>query len=68
MEQILCIRVLIGIARKSKMTLYLTFIDYVKAYEKVNMLKLLQMLDEKGCGTQFLNAGSRTLQGTTGYM
>ena len=65
-EHILCIRLLIDIARKCKRTLYITFIDYVKAYDKVNRQKLLKLLDEKGCGTQFLHAVASTLRGTTG--
>ena len=44
---------LIDIARKSKQKLYITFIDYQKAYDKLNRYILLRMLDSKGCG--FLN-------------
>lgn len=55
-EQILTVRLVIDIARKRKRVLYIAFIDYQKAYDKVNRFKLLQYLDQKGCGNQFLNA------------
>ena len=55
-EQILCLRLLIDIAKKTKRTLFITFIDYQKAYDKVDRLKLLKFLDNKGCGSNFLKA------------
>ena len=55
-EQILAIRLLIDIARKTQNTLYVTFIDYQKAYDLVNRLKLIQYLDSRGCGNIFLRA------------
>jgi len=35
-------------------TIYITFIDYQKAYDKVNRRKLIEKLVSKGCGTKFL--------------
>ena len=55
-EQILCVRLLIDIARKTGDTLYIVFIDYRKAYDCVNRLKLVEYLDSKGCGNVFLKA------------
>ena len=55
-EQILTLRLLIEIARKKKLTLYLTFVDFKKAYDKVDRLKLMQQLDSHGCGSKFINA------------
>jgi hypothetical protein len=55
-EQILVTRLLIDIARKCKRTLYVSFIDYEKAYDRVNRQKLLMYLDSLGCGTRFLHA------------
>ena len=55
-EQILCVRLLIDIARKCGYTLYIVFIDYQKAYDRVNRLKLIEYLDSKGCGNTFLKA------------
>ena len=43
-EQILTIRLLMDIARKTKKVLYLAFIDYRQAYDRVNRHKLLQYL------------------------
>ena len=67
-EQILTLRLLIDIARKSKRTLYITFIDYVKAYDKVNRYKLLQILDSKGCGSKFLKALASSLHNSSGVI
>ncbi len=55
-EQILMLRLLIDIARTMKKTLYITFIDYQKAYDRVNRYKLLQYLESLGCGSKFLVA------------
>ena len=52
-EQILTIRLLIDIARKKGFTLYIAFIDYIKAYDKVNRNLLMNLLAAKGCGDQF---------------
>ena len=58
-EHILTIRLLIGIARKTKQELYIAIIDYQKAYDKVNRRKLIEKVDRKGCGTMFLMAMQR---------
>ena len=63
-EQILTLRLLIDIARKTKKTLYVTFIDYQKAYDRVHRTKLLEYLDSKGCGTTFLNAIKHSMKST----
>ena len=55
-EEILLVKLLIDIARKSKQKLYIAFIDYQKAYDKLNRYILLRMLDSKGCGSKFLRA------------
>ena len=65
-EQILTVRLLIDIARKTKLPLYLAFIDYAKAYDKVDRVKLLRYLDQKGCGTKFLMAIKSSLLGSSG--
>ena len=52
---------LIDYARKSKQTLYIVFIDYVKACDKVNMNALLQLLASKGCGKRFIQAIGNSL-------
>ena len=61
-EQILTIRLLIDLARKKGLTLYIAFIDYVKAYDKINRNLLLTMLAAKGCGDRFLKAIGNSLK------
>ena len=65
-EQILITRLLIDIAKKKNRTLYLSFIDYQKAYDKVSRTKLLQHLDSKGCGSKYLKALAACLANTGG--
>jgi hypothetical protein len=55
-EQLLTLRLYIDLARKKRYVLYVIFIDYIKAYDKVNRQKLLQMLADLGCGDTFLKA------------
>ena len=62
LEQILTIRLLIDTARKKGYTLYIAFIDYRKAYDKVNRSLLLNHLASKGCGNRFLQALGQSLQ------
>lgn len=64
-EQILTIKLIIDVARKTKKKLYIAFIDYVKAYDMVNRVKLAKMLDEKGCGSKYLKALQRSLNGSS---
>jgi hypothetical protein len=61
-EQIMTICLLIDVARKTKKKLYITFIDYQKAYDMVDCQKLLNKLKDKGCGSRFLNALGESLQ------
>ena len=61
-EQVLIVRLLVDIARKSGRTLYMAFIDYQKAYDKLDRLKLLRLLDAKGCGNRFLKAIKESLR------
>ena len=55
-EQILTVRLLIDIARKTKRPLYVAFIDYQKAYDKLIREKLIEHLSSKGCGHNFVRA------------
>lgn len=63
-EQILTLRLYIDIARKKKYVLYILFVDYTKAYDKVNRSKLLHMLADHGCGNTFLNAIGSSIKNT----
>ena len=67
-EQILIVRLLIDTARKTKCCLYIAFIDYQKAYDKLNRQTLLEMLDRKGCGSRFLRAIRQSMQRSTGVI
>ena len=63
-EQILSVKLLIDIARKTNKPLYVTFVDYVKAYDRVPRYKLMELLDNKGCGTKFLRALQHSMKNT----
>jgi hypothetical protein len=52
---------LLDAARKAKETLYIAFIDYEKAYDKVNRQKLMDSLKQVGCGSRFLHALGESL-------
>ena len=67
-EQILCLRLLIDIARRKKLSLYVTFVDFQKAYDKVDRGKLLNYLDGLGCGTRFLEAIKASLAEASGLV
>ena len=63
-EQLFTLRLLIEYARKTKQTLYIAYIDYVKAYDKVNRGILLQKLTDHGCGKNYLRAIASSLTDT----
>ncbi len=60
-EQILTLRLIIDFARKTKKKLYVVFVDYEKAYDRVNRNTLLNMLAQSGCGRVFLSAVARSI-------
>jgi hypothetical protein len=60
-EQILTLRLLIDYAKHTKQVLYVLFVDYQKAYDRVNRNKLLQLLAEAGCGEWYLKAVGNAL-------
>ena len=65
-EQLLTLRLLIDVTRKSKQKLYVVFIDHSTAYDKVNRQLLLGKLASSGCGLIFLSAIMNTLNQTVG--
>ena len=67
-EQILAVRLLIDVSRKTKKPLYLCFIDFEKAYDKVDRHYLMKRLDNKGCGTKFLQALQKSYRNTEGQI
>ena len=67
-EQILILRLIIEIARRTNKRLYIVFVDYQKAYDKVKRSKLYQMLIDKGCGSTFLNALIKSVASCSGIV
>lgn len=67
-EHILTLRLVVDVARKKKRPLYLCFIDFEKAYDRVNRTKLMQRLDSIGCGTKFLTALQKSYTRTSGVI
>ena len=63
-EQIVTLRLLLDVARKTRKNLYIAFIDYEKAYDKVDRQKLLEKLKCAGCGSQFLAALAESIRNT----
>jgi len=61
-EQILTLRLIKDIAYKCKNELFVLFVDFQKAYDKVPRTKLLQLLSELGCGQRMLCAITASLQ------
>lgn len=53
-EHIMTVRLLIDYARKTRKKLYILFIDFEKAYDKVRRDKLLDLLKSAGCGRLML--------------
>ena len=56
LEQIFTLRMLIDYAIKKKSKLYVLFIDYSKAYDRVPRRKLIEVLKSRGCGRVMLKA------------
>ena len=54
LEQILTLRLLIDFVKKKKFKLYILFIDYSKAYDRVPRHKLIEVLKSRGCGKVIL--------------
>ena len=64
-EQILTLRLLIDIARKKKAPLYILFVDFAKAYDRINRNKLIQLLKRMGCGSIMTHAIQKSLEVTS---
>ena len=55
-EQLLTLRLLVDFARHSKQTLFVTFVDFKQAYDKVPRRRLVELLQQQGCGQRMLTA------------
>ena len=56
LEQIFTLRLLIDFVKYKKLKLYVLFIDYSKAYDRVPRHKLIEVLKSRGCGKVMLRA------------
>ena len=56
LEQIFTLRILCSYALSKKCKLYVLFIDYSKAYDRVSRRKLIEVLKSRGCGRVMLKA------------
>ena len=55
-DHILTLHILINIARTSKKKLFILYVDFSKAYDRVSRPKLLTLLKKAGCGRFMLRA------------
>ena len=55
-EHILALRLLIDYAKTSRHKLWILYVDFSKAYDKVPRLRMLEELKRAGCGRRFLLA------------
>ena len=55
-EQIMTLRLLIDLAKGKKKKLYILFIDFSKAYDRVPRHKLVEYMKSLGCGRMMLSA------------
>ena len=56
LEHIVTLRLICDIARRKKYSLFVTFVDFSKAYDYVNRTVLFKMLKRLGCGCIMLAA------------
>lgn len=56
LEHILALRLLIEFAKSRRFKLWILFVDFSKAYDRVSRLKMLEELKKAGCGQRFLLA------------
>jgi hypothetical protein len=55
-EQIMALRLLVDYARYTRRKLFICYVDFSKAYDKVPRHKLIECLLHMGCGSRFLAA------------
>ena len=63
-DHILTLQILINIARTKKSKLFILFVDFSKAYDRVSRSRLLTLLKETGCGRLLLRAIIMMYKGT----
>lgn len=65
LDNILCLRILISIAKMKKFKLYVCFIDFSKAYDRVNRSMIIQTLIALGCSVLMIYAIFNMYRNTT---
>ena len=55
-DHILSLHILISMSKTSKKKLYILFVDFSKAYDRVSRSKLMMLLKRSGCGRLMLRA------------
>ena len=65
LEHIVSLRLLIDYAESQRKRLYIVFIDFSKAYDRVPRLGLLQKMMALGCGRRMLEAVAATYSSTS---
>lgn len=56
LEHIITLRLLIDLAKRKKFTLFVTFVDFTQAYDRVPRATLFRVLQRLGCGAVMLAA------------
>ena len=56
MDHVLSLHILISMCKTSKRKLYILFVDFSKAYDRVSRSKLMKLLRRSGCGRVMLRA------------
>ncbi len=67
LEHIVTLRLLIDIAKKKKNKLYVTFVDFSSAYDRVSRPLMLRLLKRLECGTVMLSGVAAMYQECCGH-
>lgn len=68
MENILCLRLLICYSLKKKLKLYVCFIDFTKAYDRVPRFSIIKLLIKYGCSALMICAITSMYESTTAIL
>jgi len=63
-EHLITLRLLIDFARHKKTKLFIIYVDFSKAYDRVPRDLMLKEMEEKGCGTVMVNAVAAAYKST----
>ena len=68
LDHIMTLRLIILYAMSINQDLYIVFVDFSKAYDRIPRDKLMQILKDQGCGSKMLSALSNMYKVTYGLM